>query len=118
MNDKDNIILFPTNRIKDKKNVGKNVDDKEHRKIVEQQTKEFVEGNVDEIAYTLLDRFVKMGIRTDQLTFTRDLALVIDAIRGLVYRDFNKPHPAQKLTDKMVTLNASGKNKSNDDNSL
>ena len=112
MNDKDNIILFPTNRIKDKKNVGKKVDDKEHRKIVEQQTKEFVEGNVDEIAYTLLDRFVNMGIRTDRLTFTRDLALVIDAIRGLVYRDFNKPHPAQQLADKMVTLNASGKKKS------
>ena len=112
MNDNDNIILFPTNRIKDKKNVGKNVDEREHRKIVEKQTKEFVEGNVDEIAYSLLDRFVNMGIRTDKLTFTADLALVIDAIRGLVYRDFNKPHPAQKLTDKMVTLNASGKNKS------
>ena len=112
MNDKDNIILFPTNRIKDKQNVGKNIDEREHRKIVEKQTKEFVEGNVDEIAYSLLDRFVNMGIRTDKLTFTADLALVIDAIRGLVYRDFNKPHPAQKLTDKMVTLNASGKNKS------
>ena len=112
MNDNDNIILFPTNRIKDKQNVGKNVDEREHRKIVEKQTKEFVEGNVDEIAYSLLDRFVNMGIRTDKLTFTADLALVIDAIRGLVYRDFNKPHPAQQLADAMVTLNASGKNKS------
>ena len=112
MNDNDNIILFPTNRIKDKQNVGKNIDEREHRKLVEKQTKEFVEGNVDEIAYSLLDRFVNMGIRTDKLTFTADLALVIDAIRGLVYRDFNKPHPAQKLTDKMVTLNTSGKNKS------
>ena len=112
VNDNDNIILFPTNRIKNKENVGKNVDEREHRKIVEKQTKEFVEGNVDEIAYSLLDRFVNMGIRTDKLTFTADLALVIDAIRGLVYRDFNKPHPAQQLADKMVTLNASGKNKS------
>ena len=112
MNDKDNIILFPTNRIKDKQNVGKNIDEREHRKLVEKQTKEFVEGNVDEIAYSLLDRFVNMGIRTDKLTFTADLALVIDAIRGLVYRDFNKPHPAQQLADAMVTLNASGKNKS------
>ena len=111
VNDKDNIILFPTNRIKDKNNVGKNVDEREHRKIVEKQTKEFVEGNVDEIAYTLLDRFVNMGIRTDKLTFTRDLALVIDAIRGLVYRDFNKPHPAQQLADKMVSINIKGKNK-------
>ena len=112
MNDKDNIILFPTNRIKDKQNVCKNIDEREHRKIVEKQTKEFVEGNVDEIAYSLLDRFVNMGIRTDKLTFTADLALVIDAIRGLVYRDFNKRHPAQQLADKMVSLYAKGKNKS------
>ena len=112
MNDKSNIILFPTNRIKDKNNVKKPVDEKHHQKLVEQQTKEFVEGNVDDIAYTLLDKFVNMGIRTNQLTFTADLALVIDAIRGLVYRDFSKPHPAQQLTDAMVTLNTSGKNKS------
>ena len=112
MNDNDNIILFPTNRIKDKQNVGKNIDEREHRKLVEKQTKEFVEGNVDEIAYSLLDRFVNMGIRTDKLTFTADLALVIDAIRGLVYRDFNKRHPAQQLADKMVSLYAKGKNKS------
>ena len=111
MNDNDNIILFPTNRIKDKQNVGKNIDEREHRKIVEKQTKEFVEGNVDEIAYSLLDRFVNMGIRTDKLTFTADLALVIDAIRGLVYRDFNKPHPAQQLADKMVTISMKGKQK-------
>ena len=111
MNDKDNIILFPTNRIKNKDNVKKPVDEKHHQKLVEQQTKEFVEGNVDDIAYTLLDKFVNMGIRTNQLTFTADLAIVIDAIRGLVYRDFNKTHPAQQLTDAMVTLNTSGKNK-------
>ena len=112
MNDNDNIILFPTNRIKDKQNVGKNIDEREHRKIVEKQTKEFVEGNVDEIAYSLLDRFVNMGIRTDKLTFTADLALVIDAIRGLVYRDFNRPHPAQNFADKMVTIKTTGKMKS------
>ena len=112
MNDKDNIILFPTNRIKNHEQVKHPVDPKEHSRLVEEQTKEFVEGNVDDIAYQLLDKFVKMGIRTNQLTFTADLALVIDTIRGLVYRDFNKKHPAQQLTDKMVTLNASGKNKS------
>ena len=112
MNDNDNIILFPTNRIKNKETVEHPVDPKQHKKLVEEQTKEFVEGNVDDIAYNLLDKFVAMGIQTNKLTFTADLALVIDTIRGLVYRDFNKKHPAQQLTDKMVTLNASGKNKS------
>ena len=40
MNDKDNIILFPTNRIKNKDNVKKPVDEKQHKLLVEQQTKE------------------------------------------------------------------------------
>ena len=106
MNDKDNIILFPTNRIKNKETVEHPVDPKQHKKLVEEQTKEFVEGNVDDIAYTLLDKFVNMGIRTNQMTFTADLAVVIDTIRGLIYRDFGKPHPAQQLSDKMVTINS------------
>ena len=111
MNDKDNIILFPTNRIKNKDNVKKPVDEKQHKILVEQQTKEFVEGNVDDIAYTLLDKFVNMGIVTNKLTFTADLAVVTDTIRGLIYRDFSKPHPAQQLADKMVTINMKGKAK-------
>ena len=111
MNDKDNIILFPTNRIKNKESAKKPVDEKQHKILVEQQTKEFVEGNVDDIAYTLLDKFVNMGIVTNKLTFTADLAVVIDTIRGLIYRDFSKPHPAQQLADKMVTINMKGKAK-------
>jgi hypothetical protein len=106
----DNIVLFPLNRIQNKDNTGQ-TDPKEHAKLVEQQTKEFVEGNVDDIAYTLLDKFVAMGIRTDKLTFTADLALAIDAIRGLVYRDFSKTHPAQQLADKMVSITHKGKQK-------
>jgi hypothetical protein len=46
-----------------------------------------------------------MGIKTDHVLLLRDLALVIDSIRGLIYRDFNKSHPAQRLADKMVTVN-------------
>ena len=111
MNDKDNIILFPTNRIKNKESAKKPVDERQHKKLVEEQTKEFVEGNVDDIAYTLLDKFVNMGIVTNKLTFTADLAVVIDTIRGLIYRDFSKPHPAQQFADKMVTINMKGKAK-------
>ena len=36
--------------------------------------------------------------------FTTDLALTIDTIRGMIYRDFGKRHPAQDLADKMVTV--------------
>ena len=99
--DKDNIVLFPTNRIK---NPPPEVDPKVHKKIVDEQTKEFVEGTVDDIAYMLLDKFISAGVRTKEDSFTQDLALVIDSIRGLVYRDFKKYHPAQALSDKMVQV--------------
>ena len=112
MNDKDNIILFPLDKIKNKHTVKHPVDEKEHAKLVEQQTKEFVEGNVDDIAYQLLDKFVNMGIKTNNISFTADLAVVIDTIRGLIYRDFKKPHPAQNFADKMVTIKTTGKMKS------
>ena len=57
---KDNIILFPLNKIKNKDKIGKQINEKIHQKIVEEQTRDFVEGNVDEIAYKLLDKFVAM----------------------------------------------------------
>ena len=71
------LYSFPTNRIKNKESAKKPVDEKQHKLLVEQQTKEFVEGNVDDIAYTLLDKFVNMGIVTNKLTFTADLKLLI-----------------------------------------
>jgi len=108
---KDNIILFPLNRIKNKRTATTKIHPKVSKKIEEELTRDFVEGNVDDIAYVLLDKFVKMGIRTNEMTFTADLALAIDTIRGLIYRDFKKSHPAQRLTDKMVTLKVSGKDK-------
>ncbi len=108
---KDNLILFPLNKVKNRKTATDKVHPKVSKKIEEKLTRDFVEGNVDDIAYTLLDKFVKMGIKTDKFTFTADLALAIDTIRGLIYRDFDKGHPAQRLADKMVSLNVQGKNK-------
>ena len=97
----DNVILFPAERIKRKVSVT----DKEHAaRIKSQKIREFVELNVDEIALEMLRKFVALGIRSQKEDFTKDLALVIDCIRGLLYRDFDTQHPAQELADKMVRL--------------
>ena len=91
-NDKDKkksakIILFPKGKIK--KKITQPQDSPFFLKLKEQQTREFVEGNVDEIGFNLLKKFVDMGLTTTKESFTKDLALVIDCIRGLIYRDFN-----------------------------
>ena len=103
MSDKDNIIQFPTNRIVEPAKVGK-LDSKMTKKIQDHQTRQFVETAVDDIGMILLRQLYDLSIKTDKHTFTTDLALVIDMIRGLVYRDFDMTHPAQKLTEKLVNL--------------
>ena len=45
-----------------------------------------------------------MGIKTERGEFTKDLAMLVDTMRGLIYRDFNMKHPSQVLAEKMVEL--------------
>jgi len=45
-----------------------------------------------------------MGLDTKQDVFTKDLALSMDAIRGLLYRQFSMGHPIQKVVDASVKL--------------
>ena len=105
MSDKNKVILFPTNRIVNKETAKKDPVASEKERI--KQTKEFVEGNVDEIALMVLRKFVEMSILTEKPEFTKDLALLVDIMRGLIYRDFDVKHPAQKLSDKIVNVNTS-----------
>lgn len=104
--DKDNetkpgkLIIFPQNRIK--KRITKPQESPFAKRLKEQQTREFIEVSVDEIGYDLLRRFVDMGLKTTRENFTKDLALVIDCVRGLIYRDFDIAHAAQLMANKMV----------------
>jgi len=103
-NKKDNIILFPTNRIVEKSTTGPVKDDKFAKKLEQEQTKQFVETTVDDISIDLLRKFYNLAIKTNKDTFTKDLAVLVDVMRGLIYRDFDIKHPAQILSDKLVDL--------------
>ena len=107
--DKDKIIQFPTNRIvhqrtKELNEQKRKMGEKVAKAFQEQQTKRFVETAVDDISLGLLKQFVNMAMKTNLPNFTKDLALLVDVLRGLIYRDFGVNHPAQKLSDKMVKL--------------
>jgi len=100
----DNIIIFPENRIV-KPTGATNEEQKYYRtKVRERQAREYVEASVDMLARDMLSRFVDMGMKTNTEAFTKDLALTIDCIRGMIYRDFKIEHPAQKVSEEMVTL--------------
>ena len=102
----DKIIPFPSEKVKyPERLLHKSDSNKEFSKKVRlDQTKKFVEGAVDDISMNLLKHFVDLAMKTEKPNFTRDLALLVDVMRGMIYRDFKLPHPAQKLADKMVVL--------------
>jgi len=103
MTDKDKVILFPSDRIVNKGTAKQ--DPVASEKVRVEQTRDFVEGSVDEIALGMLRKFVEMAMKTENPSFTKDLALVVDLLRGMIYRDFDVEHPAQKLVDKIVNVN-------------
>ena len=103
-NKNDNIILFPTNKIVEKSTAGPVKDDKFQKKLAQEQTKQFIETTVDDISIELLRKFYNLAIKTNKDTFTKDLAVLVDVMRGLIYRDFDIKHPAQILSDKLVDL--------------
>jgi hypothetical protein len=105
----DKIIQFPKNRIVNQRSreldeQRRKMGSKVAKEIEKQQTKQFVETSIDDISMNLLKQFYDMAIKTDKHSFTKDLALLVDIMRGLMYRDFDIKHPAQKLSDKMVNL--------------
>ena len=60
--------------------------------------------SVDDIAVHLIKYFIDLQIKVNTPQFTRDFALVIDTLRGLIYRDFDKEYPSQKLVNEIVSL--------------
>ena len=99
------MIPFPSNRIVEKSTSGPSKKDQKFLdEMHKQQTREFVESSVDDMSMNLLKSFYNMGIKTDRGEFTKDLAMLVDTMRGLIYRDFNMKHPSQVLSEKMVEL--------------
>ena len=109
MADDGKIIPFPTDKIvnprtRELDEQRRKMGEKVAKQIQEQQTKKFVETAVDDISMHLLKNFVDLAMKTNQPNFTKDLALLVDVMSGMIYRDFKIKHPAQKLADKMVEL--------------
>ena len=93
--------MFPENKINRPPQPS---DPKAAKKMRDYQAAKFVETATDEIGLDLVRKFVSMGLDTKQDVFTKDLALSMDAIRGLLYRQYDIVHPIQKVVDDAVKL--------------
>ena len=99
----DNIILFPTDRIKNKQQTGtKNT--RFQKQIEKEQTNKFIESAVDDIAMKLLHNFVDLAMKTQSETFTKDFSYLVDCLRATIKRDFGLNHIVHKIVDNTVEL--------------
>ena len=85
----DKIIQFPKNRIVNDRTreldaQRKKMGEKVAKQIQQQQTKQFVETAVDDISMNLLKSFVDLAMKTNNPNFTKDLALLVDVMRGMI----------------------------------
>ena len=99
----DNIILFPTDRIKNKENTGIK-DTKFQKRVENEQTNKFIESAVDDIAMKLLHNFVDLAMKTQSETFTKDFSYLVDCLRATIKRDFGLNHIVHKIVDNTVEL--------------
>jgi hypothetical protein len=105
VSDDGKVILFPTDRIKNKENTGVQPSTKFQKQIEKEQTAKFIESAVDDIAMKLLHNFVDLAMKTQTDTFTKDFSYLVDCLRATIKRDFGLNHIVHKIVDNTVELN-------------
>lgn len=106
MNEDGKIILFPTDRIVKRNNTGQK-DKKFSKQVEKQQTIQFVESAVDDIALDLLKKCVDLAMKTNTEIFMKDFSYVVDAMRSMIKRDFDLNHVVQKIVNNTVQIDTS-----------
>ena len=96
------VIQFPTSRIvRRPKNISPRLTDKQEEDI---QVAKFVEDLTEQLSMNILAICQENVVHMKGEPFLRDLAVVIESLKSLLYRDFGKVHPMQKLTDTLTQI--------------
>tara|TARA_B100001964_G_scaffold226224_1_gene274898 strand:+ start:363 stop:938 length:576 start_codon:yes stop_codon:yes gene_type:complete len=96
------IIQFPTSRIvRRPKQIAPKLAEKREQEV---QIAQFVEDLTEQLSMQILATCQENVVHMKGEPFLRDLAIVIEGVKSLLYRDFGKAHPMQRLTDTMTQI--------------
>ena len=78
-------------------------------KLTEHQEKDmliskFVEELTEQLSMTILAMCQENVVHMKGEPFLKDLAVVVESLKSLLYRDFGKKHPMQKVTDTLTNI--------------
>jgi len=95
------LLQFPTNRIIRNSPRMPELSEEEQ---VELKKEKFIEQLTEQLSLDILAVFQENVVHLKSDLFLKDLALVIEAIKSLLKRDFNKTHPMQAITDSFINI--------------
>ena len=95
------LLQFPLNRIV--RNVPEAPELSEEEQI-ELKKDKFVEQLTDQLSMDILAVLQENVVNLKRDEFLRDLALVIESIKSLLKRDFDRHHPMQNITDSFINI--------------
>jgi len=95
------LLHFPTNRIIRNSPRMPELSEEEQ---VELKKEKFIEQLTDQLSMDILAVLQDNVVNLKKDQFLRDLALVIEGIKSLLKRDFDKPHPMQNITDSFINI--------------
>ena len=96
------LIQFPVKRIIRKQPTPKQVDSESKRKKAQENY--FVEQLSEEIVLHMIHVLQDHAVKMKDDTFLRDLAVIIESIKSLIYRDFGRVHKMQAISDALATI--------------
>ena len=96
------LIQFPKKRIVRKNPTPKEVESEAKRKKAKELY--FIEQVTEEITLHAIHVLQDNAIKMKDDTFLRDLAVIIEAIKSLIHRDFGRRHKMQAIADTLATI--------------
>jgi hypothetical protein len=94
------LLQFPMHRVK--RAVPEVTISEEQKQYFKEE--QFIEQLTEQLSLDILEVLKENVVDINNDVFLRDLAIAIESIKSLLKRDFNKPHPMQKITDTLVNI--------------
>ena len=96
------LIQFPKKRIVRKSPTSQQVESDAKRKKAKENY--FIEQVTEEIVLHAIHVLQDNAIKMKDDKFLRDLAVIIEAIKSLIHRDFGRRHKMQAIADPLATI--------------
>ena len=95
------LLRFPANRIVHTKPKEPELTEEESQKI---KVEKFIEHVVEQLSMDIINVLQDNVVDMKSDIFLKDISIIIEGIKGLLYRDFDIKHPMHDVTDALTKI--------------